>query len=83
MWFKKQTVPVSNDTKEIDVVQLWEVRWYSRYGEWNGNTKPEIECFTSEKDAEEFAKSLKNAFNLIRHTSGTKVTVVKGKEFKN
>jgi hypothetical protein len=83
MWFKKQTVPVSNDTKEIDVVQLWEVRWRSRYGEYSSNTKPQVECFISEEDARDFAKALENAFKLIRHThpAETKVTVTKGKEF--
>lgn len=31
MDFKKIRVPKDNDTKEVDAVQLWEVRWTSRY----------------------------------------------------
>ena len=79
LWFKKTEVPVSNETEIVDTVQLWEVRWYSRNGVYSQDTKPEIECFINEEDAKKFAQSLRNAFKLIRHTSGTKVEVVKGK----
>ena len=75
-WFtKKVEVPLTNATKLVDAIQLWEVRWYSRYGEWNGNISPELEAFPTEADALTFADSLRNAFKLIRHTSGTRVTV--------
>ena len=54
---------------------MWEVRWTSRHGEYSGNTQPQLECFTSIAAAEEFAVSLRNAFALVRHTSGTTITV--------
>lgn len=77
--FKNLLVPFSNDTKQVNAVQLWEVRWESRHGEYSGNTKPEIEAFPSLEEAEEFAKALRNAFKLIKHTSKDSVTVSKAK----
>lgn len=77
-WFTKPiTVPASNETKTIDAVQLWEVRWTSRHGAFSTDTRPEMEGFPTEAEAEAFATSLRNAFTLVRHTSGTKVTVRK------
>jgi hypothetical protein len=73
------TVPVSNDTTQVDVVETWSVRWTSRDGEFSSNTRPEMEVFTSETDAENFATSLRNAFALLRHRGvGTQVTVRRG-----
>jgi glutamate dehydrogenase/leucine dehydrogenase len=79
MAFKWLTVPWSNETKQIQVMQTWEVRWQSRNGEYSGNVKPEAEVFTSEEEAVEFANSLKKAFRLIRHTSGTSVSISKSR----
>lgn len=77
MWLKKLKVPATNEVKEIDAVQMWEVRWKSRYGQFNGDTRPELECFPSEIAANEFAEALRAAFKLIRHTSGDNVVVRK------
>ena len=75
-WFaKKLTVPENNDTKEIEAIQLWEVRWCSRNGEYHGCTKQELEAFPTNQEAIEFAEALRNAFRLIRHTSGNRVEV--------
>lgn len=67
----------NEEQQEVDAVETWEVRWESRFGEWSGNTQPEIRVFTNESDANSFAKALRDAFKLIRHTSGTKVRVSK------
>ena len=75
MWFKNLITPKTNETKNTIAVKLWKVRWQSRYGSFNGDTQPEMEAFTSEEDAKEFAKSLEAAFRLIRHTSGNKVVI--------
>lgn len=77
MIFKKKTVPIENGTKEIETVQTWEVRWTSRNGCFSGNTQKEVEVFISEESAEEFKKSLENAFELLKYTSGTGVTLEK------
>lgn len=80
MWsFKRIRVPESNNIKEVDAVQLWEVRWQSRNGEFHGETSREVEAFPTEKEASEFAESLKNAFKLIRHTSGNRVQIIKAR----
>jgi len=71
------TVPFTNDTKQVETVQLWQVRWMSRYDEYSFATRPEMEAFTSEVEADAFALSLKRAFDLIKHTSGNYVTVQK------
>ena len=79
MWFKKKEVPESTATKMIDIPQLWEVRWRSRNGEYSGDTRPEMEAFLSLEEAESFKTALVNAFKLIKHTSGTRVTLDKAK----
>jgi hypothetical protein len=61
----------------VDVFECWEVRWYSRDGQYYTDIKPEIRVFPSKKDAIEFHDALVDAFNLIKHTSGTQVTLRK------
>jgi len=75
--FKKLTVPETNDTKEVDVIQLWEVRWISRHGEYSHHTQPELEAFTSYEKANEFATALKNANKLLRNKNNIDVRLEK------
>jgi hypothetical protein len=75
--FRKKVVPAANDTKEVLVYEMWEVRWDSRYGSLSYDTQHEVEVFPSEQDARDFAVALKNAFKLIKHTSGTDVSLRK------
>ena len=77
LWFKKTAVPVSNETKEVETVQLWQVMWWSRDGEYSHSLNKEFEVFTSEEEAKNFADSLRAAFKLIRYTSGTEVKLTK------
>jgi len=74
--FKKISAP-SSIKEDITAYETWVVRWKSRYGSYSSDTKPEVEVFTSEEDACKFKQRLEEAFNLLRHTSGTKVTVTK------
>ena len=78
-WLMKWlTVPKSDgDTKQVQAVQLWEVRWTSRYDKWVTDTRPEVEAFTTAEEAEKFAASLRMAFRLVRHTSETEVIVLR------
>lgn len=55
----------------------YEVRWTSRYGEYSGHTRPEIEIFKDKNEAEHFKKMLEDAFKIIKHTSGDKVSIIK------
>lgn len=77
LWFKKLTTPETNDTKEITVVQLWYVKWFSRDGPYSSDLNKEVEVFTSAEEANAFAESLVAAFKLLKYTSGTQVTVIK------
>jgi exopolyphosphatase/pppGpp-phosphohydrolase len=70
-------VPATNETKLVESVQVWTVRWKSRYGEFSTNVREEVVAFVDEQEAEDFKKSIENAFNLLRHTSGTTVTITK------
>ena len=75
--WKKVTTAENNRTKEVDAVQLWFVRWTSRYGEFSHCIRPEVEAFASAEDAKDFAKALSNAFKLIKHSSHTEVKVTR------
>ena len=68
MFFKKLKVPVTNETKEVDVLQHWIVRWKARYGDYSGEVKDVCEIFTSEVEAKEFYDSLICAFNLVQNS---------------
>jgi hypothetical protein len=74
--FKKLFIP-SGEKKEITTFENWSVRWLSRNGQYGGDTQKEAEFFTNKDDAEKFANELRDAFKLIKHTSGTKVDVMK------
>ena len=78
MTFKKLTTLFSNETKQIDAVQMWEVRWQALKGDYPWTTaREQLEAFTSEQQAQEFATSLKTAFSLLRQTAHTSVVVRK------
>lgn len=72
---KKTQVPVSNETHEVDAIVTWSVKWKSRYGEFMGEVTEECETFIDESVAKEFKTSLDNAYKLLKHTSGTRVTL--------
>lgn len=78
--FKWLTIP-SGEKAQVQAYEVWQVRWRSRFGEYSGETRPEVECFTTNEDAERFAKELRAAMALIRHTSNTRVHVEKS-EYK-
>jgi hypothetical protein len=73
--YKWLTVPFTNRTRSVEVVRMWEVRWRSRHGRYSGDTRPELECFTSEAEAAKFAESLRAAFALIKHSSETTISI--------
>ena len=75
--FKKITVPKDNETREQEAVQLWYVRWTARYGKYAHDTKEVMEAFTTPEEAQEFKESLENAFQLLQHTSGTRIKIEK------
>jgi hypothetical protein len=74
--FKKIIIP-SGETQELTAYESWTVRWLSRHGYYSSDTRTEVEVFTNEEDANAFAEELRNAFKLIKHTSGITVKVEK------
>lgn len=65
---KKLTVPETNETKEIEVVKTWIVRWMARKGEYFSDRYPVAEVFTSEQQARDFYNSLINAYKLVKNS---------------
>jgi hypothetical protein len=74
--FKKIFVP-TGEKQELTVYEQWSVKWYSRYGEYSGSVTECCEFFTNELDARKLETALKEAFKLIRNTSGIEVRVKK------
>jgi len=68
LWFKKLTVPENSATKEVEAVQLWYVKWNNvyHYVSTHWQARANIEAFTSEQEANEFAASLKAAVALLK-----------------
>lgn len=77
LWTKLLQVPVSNARKQIVAVQMWEVRWRSRRGQYDCDGFPEMEAFPSLDAAEHFRDALVNAFRLTRCQWGTEVELSK------
>lgn len=75
--WKWLTVPKPGEITQIRAIELWEVRWYSRHGEYSHSTSPQVEMFTSKEDADNFATALRNAFILVKNTSENNVVVKK------
>lgn len=61
----------------VNVAICWEVRWKSRYGAFGHQTKPEVRVFPSKSEAVEFERALRDAFKLIKHTSGNYIELKK------
>lgn len=72
----------SNETKEVEVVRLWEVRWWERIAKYSTGPElrytevsPVVEVFTNEKDAREFVQTLKTAFKVTRQCGAEHITI--------
>lgn len=73
--FFRKSIFVPDGSVTLEAIQLWEVRWKSRHGEGYYDVRPEVEAFPSLKEADRFADALREAFALMKHTSGACVTV--------
>jgi len=78
-WFAKPVEVPSGEVKTIKAVQLWEVRWTSRHGALSFDVRQEVEAFPTEAEAREFARALKAAFKLIKHSHGDEVSITKAR----
>jgi hypothetical protein len=75
MWFRKQEVPKTNETKQVDAVKLWIVQWRSISNSYTDDDQychvaknVEICAFTTKQLADDFVLSLKNAMALLKDT---------------
>ena len=85
MFLKWLRVPESNATREVEVAQLWEVRWnavkFDRLfdNERYCQSEPQVETFLAESEAAKFKESLENARTLLRLRGATAVTMSKAR----
>jgi len=78
MNFIRRLLSIPSGETTVEAIETYEVRWTSRHGEYFSSVKPEAEVFPLKEDAEAFAKALRSAFKLIRHTGpNTQVTIGK------
>ena len=85
MWpFKTRTitVPASNESREVEAIELWYVRWKRNVALFDkdselGRFERCVEAFADEGVANAFAESLRQANRMLRHTCCTEVTVDK------
>ena len=75
--FKKRLVIPSTEKIEIEAVESWSVRWFSRYGSYSGDIREEVEVFINKDEAALFAQSLRDAFKLIRQENKIEVRLIK------
>jgi len=69
----------SSKKQKVTAEDSWRVEWYSRDGKHFTDVHQEAEFFLVEQEAKDFKEALEDAFKLIRHTSGTQVTLTKNK----
>lgn len=78
-WKKKIEVPLTNETKEVEVLETWVVSWMSADSYYSGGLKSgqmEFVAFTDEQLANEFYNSINIAFKLLRD-KGRRVQIEK------
>ena len=78
--FRKKSVPLTNKTRDIEVAQTWEVRWKSRYGDFSGCLRPEVEVFTSKEEAVKFKESLEAAAKLLKYTEFMRIATIEKRQ---
>ena len=64
-------VPKTNEVKSVEAIEIWYVRWHGRNGPYSSDIVPCIEAFPIREQAEDFATSLRNAFQLLRISDNT------------
>jgi hypothetical protein len=70
-------LPLLKKTDSVIAFESWKVEWQSRDGMFFDNVHQEMEIFPDHDSAQEFAQSLREAFQHLRITKHGKVTVSK------
>ena len=63
------------ETKKVECAKVWVVSWSARWGEFSGERKIVAKAFINKNDAETFAKSLKDAKNLLQYTESINLKI--------
>ena len=53
---------------KLEGVETWMVEWKARTGSYSSDTRSVCQAFTNKPDAQEFAASLRQAFDLVRNS---------------
>lgn len=63
--------------KEVEGAHVWVVSWDSRTGDYSSDIKRVAKAFLLEEDANQFAKSLEQAQNLLQNTNKLRIKIEK------
>ena len=63
--------------KEVEGAHVWVVSWDSRTGDYSSDIKRVAKAFLLEEDANQFAKSLEQAQNLLQNTNRLRIKIEK------
>ena len=65
------------EKKEAKGAEVWMVSWCARYGEYSDSWKRVAKAFLDKDDAETFAKSLRDAKELLQYTENIHIKIEK------
>ena len=65
------------EKKEAKGAEVWMVSWCARYGEYSDSWKIVAKAFLDEEDAKTFAKSLREAKELLQYTENIHIEINK------
>jgi hypothetical protein len=68
---------VKEIVEQVPGANVWVVSWDARYGDYSGDTKRVAKAFLNEDDANQFAKSLEMAHELLQNTNSLRIKVEK------
>ena len=70
------------ETKKVECAKVWVVSWLARWGNFHGERKRVAKAFLNKDDAEIFAKSLKDAKNLLQYTESINIKIEEHEFYK-
>ena len=63
--------------KEVKGFEAWTVTWHARYGEYSTSWSKKAKVFVDKEAAETFAKSLREAQDLLQYTENIHIRIEK------
>lgn len=68
---------VKEIVEQVDGAHVWVVSWTARTGDYSSDVKRVAKAFLNEDDANQFAKSLEMAHELLQNTNNLRIKVEK------